>query len=77
MSIVGTLQDIIPFGNNVLFRYLFGWLMPPEVSLLKLTEPEAVRKLYIKAHVIQDMLVPIDTLEEAIDVFHQEFEVTL
>ncbi|XP_050357125.1 delta(24)-sterol reductase-like [Nymphalis io] len=69
------LQDIIPFGNNVIFRYLFGWLMPPEVSLLKLTQPEAVTKLYNKAHVIQDMLVPIETLEEAIDVFHKEFEV--
>ncbi|XP_026486819.2 delta(24)-sterol reductase-like [Vanessa tameamea] len=69
------LQDIIPFGNNVIFRYLFGWLMPPEVSLLKLTQPEAVTKLYNKAHVIQDMLVPIEALEEAIDVFHREFEV--
>ncbi|CAH2099145.1 unnamed protein product [Euphydryas editha] len=69
------LQDIIPFGNNVLFRYLLGWLMPPEVSLLKLTQPEVVTKLYNKAHVIQDMLVPIDALEEAIHVFHNEFEV--
>ncbi|CAG9569945.1 unnamed protein product [Danaus chrysippus] len=69
------LQDIVPFGNNIIFRYLFGWLMPPEVSLLKLTQPEAVTKLYNKGHVIQDMLVPIETMEEAIDVFHKEFEV--
>lgn len=68
-------QDIIPFGNNPVFRYLFGWLMPPEVSLLKLTQPAAVTKLYNKAHVIQDMLVPIETLEEAVHTFHKEFEV--
>lgn len=51
--------------------------MPPEVSLLKLTQPEAVTKLYNKSHVIQDMLVPVDNLQEAIEVFHEEFEVRL
>ncbi|KAH9634746.1 hypothetical protein HF086_017529 [Spodoptera exigua] len=49
--------------------------MPPEVSLLKLTQPEAVTKLYDKAHVIQDMLVPVEHLEKAINVFHDEIEV--
>ncbi|CAG4962362.1 unnamed protein product [Colias eurytheme] len=69
------LRDIIPFGNHPLFRLLFGWLMPPEVSLLKLTQPESVTKLYNKAHVIQDMLVPIQSLESAVQLFHKEFEV--
>lgn len=68
-------QDIIPFGNHPIFRYLLGWLMPPEVSLLKLTQPEAVAKLYEKAHVIQDMLVPVEHLEKAIEVFHRTIEV--
>ncbi|XP_075987358.1 delta(24)-sterol reductase-like [Anticarsia gemmatalis] len=74
-SLFWELQDIIPFGNNILFRYLLGWLMPPEVSLLKLTQPDAVAKLYEKAHVIQDMLVPVEHLEKSIDIFHKEFEV--
>ncbi|XP_028025733.1 delta(24)-sterol reductase-like isoform X1 [Bombyx mandarina] len=74
-SLFWELQDIISFGNNFIFRYLFGWLMPPEVSLLKLTQPEAVTKLYNKAHVIQDMLIPIELLEKAIAFFHDEFEV--
>ena len=30
-SIFWEIQDIIPFGNNVVFRYLFGWLVPPKV----------------------------------------------
>ncbi|XP_073958786.1 delta(24)-sterol reductase-like [Choristoneura fumiferana] len=74
-SLFWELQDIISFGNNVIFRYLFGWLMPPEVSLLKLTQPEAVGRLYDRAHVIQDMLVPIQTLERAIQLFHDKFRV--
>ncbi|XP_038219324.1 delta(24)-sterol reductase-like [Zerene cesonia] len=69
------LRDIIPFGNHPLFRLLFGWLMPPEVSLLKLTQPESITKLYNKAHVIQDMLVPIQSLESAVQLFHKEFKV--
>ncbi|XP_026317233.1 delta(24)-sterol reductase-like [Hyposmocoma kahamanoa] len=74
-SLFWELQDIISFGNNPIFRFLFGWLMPPEVSLLKLTQPDAVAKLYERAHVIQDMLVPIDRLEKAIGEFHKEFQV--
>ncbi|CAB3233134.1 unnamed protein product [Arctia plantaginis] len=74
-SLFWELQDIIPFGNNILFRYLFGWLMPPEVSLLKLTQPDAVGKLYDRSHVIQDMLVPIEHLEKAVNVFHKAIEV--
>ena len=30
------LQTIIPFANNVIFRYLLGWTMPPKFSLVKL-----------------------------------------
>jgi len=32
------IQDIIPFGNNPVFRLFFGWMMPPRISLLKLTQ---------------------------------------
>lgn len=74
-SLFWEVQDIISFGNNFIFRYLFGWLMPPEVSLLKLTQPETITNLYNKRHVIQDMLVPIEHLEKAIIFFHEEFEV--
>ena len=69
------LQDIIPFGNNPIFRYLFGWTVPPKISLLKLTQGEAVKKMYEKHQVIQDMLIPLDKLGEALDVFHKELQV--
>ncbi|KAK2702501.1 hypothetical protein QYM36_018891, partial [Artemia franciscana] len=67
--------DIIPFGNNVIFRYLLGWMVPPKVSLLKLTQTEAVKKLYENNHFIQDMLVPIGKLKESLEVFEREVQI--
>ena len=74
-SLFWEIQDIIPFGNNVFFRYLFGWMMPPRISLLKLTQTEALRKLYEEHHVVQDMLVPVKDLGEGLDVFEEVFGV--
>eukprot|EP01134_Creolimax_fragrantissima_P004148 CFRG4148T1 len=72
-SIFWELRDIIPFGNNLIFRYLLGWAIPPKVSLLKLTQTEATRKMYELHHVLQDMLVPITKTAECVNVFHEEF----
>jgi len=74
-SIFWEIQDIIPFGNNVVFRWVFGWLIPPKVSLLKLTQGKTIKKLYETHHMIQDMLVPIADLKSSIDVFHNEVEI--
>nr|DBA17970.1 TPA: hypothetical protein GDO54_016272 [Pyxicephalus adspersus] len=68
-------QDIIPFGNHPLFRYLFGWMVPPKISLLKLTQGETIRKLYEQHHVVQDMLVPMKCLQKSIEVFQKEIKV--
>lgn len=73
-SIFWELQDIIPFGNNPIFRYLFGWAVPPKISLLKLTQGETTKKLYEKYQIIQDMLVPLDKLSEAMEVFEKEIQ---
>lgn len=35
------------------FRYLLGWLIPPKVSLLKLTQGETLKRLYEEQHIIQ------------------------
>lgn len=45
---------------------MLGWLSPPKVSFLKLTQTKATKKLYDNCHVIQDLLVPMTTLEECI-----------
>jgi len=74
-SIFWEIQDIIPFGNNVIFRYLLGWLIPPKVSLLKLTQGKTIKRLYETRHMIQDMLVPISDLKSSLELFDQEVEI--
>lgn len=69
-------QDIIPFGNNPIFRYLFGWMVPPKISLLKLTQGETLRKLYEQHHVVQDMLVPMKCIVQALHTFHNDIHVS-
>ena len=55
-SMFWELQQFIPFGNNIVFRYLFGWLMPPKVSLLKLTQGKSLKSLYESQHIVQATL---------------------
>jgi len=71
------LQDIIPFGNSPLFRWLLGWMMPAKISLLKLTQGKTVKAMYEKYHCIQDMLVPLSALSDSLEYFHDEFQVQL
>lgn len=66
---------ILPFGDQFWFRFLFGWLMPPKVSLLKATQGEAIRNYYHDMHVIQDMLVPLYKVGDALEWVHREMEV--
>ncbi|KAK9691385.1 hypothetical protein RND81_09G194000 [Saponaria officinalis] len=66
---------IIPFGDQLWFRFLLGWLMPPKVSLLKATQGEAIRNYYHENHVIQDMLVPLYKVGDALEWVDREMEV--
>ncbi|KAL5759118.1 hypothetical protein ACOSP7_017639 [Xanthoceras sorbifolium] len=66
---------ILPFADQFWFRYLLGWLMPPKVSLLKATQGEAIRNYYHEMHVIQDMLVPLYKVGDALEWVHREMEV--
>ena len=76
-SIFWEIQDIIPFGNHPVFRYSFGWMVPPKVSLLKLTQGQAIKELYEQNHFIQDMLVPMASLKNALECFEKEVKVNL
>ena len=44
-----------PWGWDVQFwfRFLFGWMMPPNHSILKRTQTEELRRLYEEHHVVQ------------------------
>lgn len=74
-SLFWEIQDIITFGNQWWFRYLFGWMMPPHIALMKRTQTEELRRLYELHHVVQDMLVPASKLNESLTVIEQEFDV--
>jgi len=73
-SLFWEMQDILPFGNHPVFRYLFGWTMPPKISLLKLTSPQVILDLYEKRHVVQDMVVPFSCLKKSLEFFHKQTE---
>lgn len=65
---------LVPFGNHPLFRHTLGWLMPPKVSFLRLTQTKRIREFRDARNVVQDGLVPMRHLREGIDVFHELFE---
>ncbi len=65
---------LVPFGNHPLFRYMLGWLMPPKVSLMRLTQTARMRRFRDARNVVQDALVPIHKLSDAMQMFHREFE---
>ncbi|MBA0648605.1 hypothetical protein Goklo_016300, partial [Gossypium klotzschianum] len=67
-------KPILPFGDQWWFRFLLGWLMPSKVSLLKGTQREAIRNYYREMHAIQDMLVPLYEVGDALEWVHQEIE---
>jgi len=69
------LELIIPFGNNLFFRSLYGWMLPPKVPFLKLTQNEFIRKYYEDHHVLQDVLVPVSILQETLKKFNQWLKV--
>lgn len=50
-------------------------MVPPKISLLKLTQGEAIRKLYEQHHVVQDMMIPIKSLEKCIETYHNDIKV--
>ena len=49
--------------------------MPPKISFLKLTQTDAVKRLYENNHIIQDMLVPMTDLKESLSMFDKEVKV--
>jgi len=72
-SIFWELEDMIPFSNHPLYRALWGWLGPPEVSLLKLAQGPVIRRASVYAHVVQESIMPLWRLPEGIAKFDDWF----
>lgn len=58
-----------------MFRYILGWMVPPKVSFLKLTQGETVRRLYEQRQMIQDMLVPLQHVQKSLECFEKEVDI--
>jgi len=68
------MENIVPLGDNWLFRWGFGWMLPPSVSFLKVTTPADLQVFYDTKHVIQDMLVPAAVLDKSFAIFREHFD---
>jgi len=65
----------VPFGHNVIFRYLFGWLLPYNFGLLKKIREACVPEEATNNMVVQDFGFPLGYLKKAIEFFHEQVEV--
>lgn len=74
-SVFWEMENIVPLGSSPIFRWCYGWMLPPSVAFLKVTTPQAVDDFYQAKHVIQDMLVPATKIKEGLAVFHKHFDV--
>jgi len=73
-SLFWEMELMIPIGNNVIFRWLLGWLMSPKVSFLKISQTEMTRQLVEKTHVAQDFMVPTRKMSEFLDFCDVEYD---
>ena len=74
-SLFWEMELILPMGNSWLFRNLLGWLKPISIPLLKLSHTKTLAAFYDKAHVAQDFLVPIESLEDALAKAHALYDI--
>lgn len=74
-SLFWAMAEVIPFGYKGWHRFLFGWAMPPQISLMKYFETETTRRLREKYNVVQDMLMPMDKLKISLDHFDEHFKI--
>jgi delta24-sterol reductase len=72
-SIYWELEDMVPFANHPIYRWLLGWLGAPKVSLVKLTQGVAVRRATLYKHVCQEFMVPLKRLSELHNLYANEF----
>ncbi|XP_050668269.1 delta(24)-sterol reductase-like isoform X3 [Leptidea sinapis] len=73
-SIFWVVEDMISFGNNPIFRFLLGWLLPPKPAFLKFTTTPGVRAYTFTKQVFQDIVLPLQELERQIEIATELFD---
>lgn len=72
-SIFWEMPHIIPFADQLWFRLLLGWAMPPNINLIKASQTNAIRKMWMEQFAVQDMLVPMTDMRDCLDLMDEEF----
>ncbi|XP_065335539.1 delta(24)-sterol reductase-like isoform X2 [Cloeon dipterum] len=73
-AIFWVVEDMIPFGNNPIFRFFFGWLLPPKPAFLKFTTTPGIRAMTFTKQVFQDIVLPMTELEKQIEINEKLFD---
>ncbi|KAF2360659.1 FAD linked oxidase N-terminal, partial [Trinorchestia longiramus] len=74
-GIFWVLETMIPFCNNPIFRYLFGFLLPPKIAFLKFTTTPGIRAMTFTKQVFQDIVLPMNQLEDQINKSEELFDI--
>ena len=69
------LKYIIPFANNPIFRYPFGWTMPPKFSLIKWMKQTLLPKEDNINFVCQDFGFKLEDLKDSLKYSDEIFKV--
>ena len=65
----------VPFGNHPVYRWLFGWTLPPRFELLKYLRHSVVPVEEMTTFVCQDYLIKLDDFKKSIRYFHDQCRV--
>lgn len=69
------LAQILPKANEAWFRYTMGWMLPPNMTFLKGTRPDAERENTMRKQVWQEFAFPAERFAEMVTRAHEEFEI--
>lgn len=71
------MEHICPFGNNVFFRYLLGWMLPPKQSLLKWMRTNLVPADNNEnfSYTVQDYGYPLEILKPCLEFVDEQTKI--
>ena len=69
------IEYIIPFGNSPVFRWLFGWSLPPKHAMIKKLKEKFVPPRLLSTFVCQDFGVEFKDLKGLFEICEKEASV--
>jgi len=69
------IKIVLPFANNPVFRWLFGWSMPVKFSLVKLMRQKLLPEAVNVNFVLQDYIIGLPHLKEALHLCNDKMQI--